>query len=128
MTADFMLNLAADEIERLRAEVSRLGSFLHPVGTISAARPAKPMPACDEWTLPIFATTNRHLCDGCSGEKYDHTYEWVPAVTPFGGSRRPWSVEQINEWHDSGLITPEHRDLLLAATRAFDESKAVQND
>ena len=25
---------AADEIERLRAEVARLGSFLHPIGTI----------------------------------------------------------------------------------------------
>ena len=25
---------AADEIERLRAEVSRLGSFLHPIGTV----------------------------------------------------------------------------------------------
>lgn len=25
---------AADEIERLQAEVSRLGSFLHPIGTV----------------------------------------------------------------------------------------------
>lgn len=28
------LHKAADEIERLRAEVARLGSFLHPVGTV----------------------------------------------------------------------------------------------
>lgn len=25
---------AADEIERLRAEVARLGSFIHPIGTV----------------------------------------------------------------------------------------------
>ena len=28
------LHRAADEIERLRAEVARLGSFLHPIGTV----------------------------------------------------------------------------------------------
>jgi len=29
-----MLSEAADEIERLRAEVVRLGSFIHPIGTV----------------------------------------------------------------------------------------------
>lgn len=28
-----LMREAADEIERLRAEVARLGSFLHPIGT-----------------------------------------------------------------------------------------------
>ena len=34
-------NEAADEIERLRAEVARLGSFLHPIGTVVHDNPRK---------------------------------------------------------------------------------------
>ena len=30
----FEMAKAADEIERLRAEVARLGSFLHPIGAV----------------------------------------------------------------------------------------------
>ena len=32
---------AADEIERLRAEVARLGSFLHPIGMVINAKEGK---------------------------------------------------------------------------------------
>ena len=119
---------AADEIERLRAENQMLNEALANKGTKQVAKIVSTTSSCDEWMLPIFAKHNRHLCDGCGREKYHHSYEWVPAVTPLGGSYKPWSLEQIDKWREDDLISKERYHFLISVTEDFDKPKAVRGE
>ena len=127
-TAEYLLGLAADEIERLQAENQMLNEALANKGTKQVAKIVATTSSCDEWMLPIFAKNNRHLCDACGGEKYHHSYEWVPALMPIGGSYKPWSLEQIDEWWEDGLITAERYYFLISVTEDFDKPKAVRGE
>lgn len=126
--AEQYINEAADEIERLRAENQMLNEALANKGTKQVAKIVSTTSSCDEWMLPIFAKHNRHLCDSCNGEKYHHSYEWVPALTPFGGSYKPWSLEQIHKWREDDLITAERYHFLISVTEDFDKPKAVRGE
>lgn len=119
---------AADEIERLRAENQMLNEALANKGTRQVAKIVSTTSSCDEWMLPIFAKHNRHLCDGCGREKFHHSYEWVPAVTPLGGSYKPWSLEQIDKWWENDLISKERYHFLISVTEDFDKPKAVRGE
>lgn len=119
---------AAAEIERLRAENQMLNEALANKGTKQVAKIVSTTRSCDEWMLPIFAKNNRHLCDACNGEKYHHSYEWVPALTPFGGSYKPWSLEQIDEWWEDDLISKERYHFLISVTEDFDKPKAARGE
>lgn len=123
-----MFAQAADEIERLRVVNQMLNEALSNKGIKQVAKVVSTTGSCDEWMLPIFAKDNRHLCDGCGGEKYHHSYEWVPAITPFGGSYKPWSLEQIHKWREDDLITNERYHFLVSVTKDFDKPKAVRGD
>lgn len=112
---------AADEIERLRNENQMLNEALVNKGTKQVAKIVSTTSSCDEWMLPIFAKHNRHLCDGCGREKFHHSYEWVPAVTPIGGSYKPWSLEQIDKWREDDLISKERYHFLISVTEDFDK-------
>ena len=119
---------AADEIERLRNENQMLNEALANKGTKQVAKIVSTTSSCDEWMLPIFAKHNRHLCDGCGREKFHHSYEWVPAVTPLGGSYKPWSLEQIDKWREDDLISKERYHFLISVTEDFDKPKAVRGE
>lgn len=67
---------------------------------------------------------DRHLCDGCGREKFHHSYEWVPDVTPFCSSYKPWSLEQIDEWWEDDLISAERYHFLISVTEDFREARS----
>ena len=119
---------AASEIERLRAENQMLNEALVHKGTKQVAKIVSTTSSCDEWMLPIFAKDNRHLCDSCNGEKYHHSYEWVPAITAFGGSYKPWPLELISKWREDDLITAERYHFLVSVTKDFNKTKAVSGE
>lgn len=119
-------DIVAAEIERLRNENQMLNEALANKGTKQVAKIVSTTSSCDEWMLPIFAKHNRHLCDGCGREKFHHSYEWVPAVTPLGGSYKPWSLEQIDKWREDDLISKERYHFLISVTEDFDKPKAVR--
>ena len=123
-----VLSEAADEIERLRAENQMLNEALASKGTKQVAKIVATTSSCDEWMLPIFAKNNRHLCDACGGEKYHHSYEWVPALMPIGGSYKPWSLEQIHKWRDDGLINNERYHFLVSVTKDFDKPRVAEDE
>ncbi len=119
---------AADEIERLRAENQMLNEALANKGTKQIAKIVSTTSSCDELMYPIFSPKDRHLCDGCGREKFHLAYEWVPDVTPFCSSYKPWSLEQIDEWWEDDLISAERYHFLISVTEDFDKHKAVRGE